>query len=105
MTGKRKALGLAALAAVAAFAVGVSGCTKKAKTVTFADVGWDSVKFHNAVAGLIAKEVYGYEWESLPGSSAIMHEAMLKGEIDVNMEEWTDNLATYDQDLEAGRFK
>ncbi|SDZ11904.1 glycine betaine/proline transport system substrate-binding protein [Proteiniborus ethanoligenes] len=30
---------------------------------------------------------------------------MLKGEIDVHMEEWTDNLATYEKDLNEGKFK
>ena len=95
---------MAALAMVVIVLVGMSGCSRKKEEISFADVGWDSVKFHNAVAGLIAESVYGYSWKEVPGSSAIMHEAMIKGEIDINMEEWTDNLATYAEDLEAGRF-
>ena len=27
------------------------------KEIAFADAGWDSIKFHNAVAGLIAQEL------------------------------------------------
>lgn len=75
------------------------------KEIIFADAGWDSIKFHNAVAGLIASELYGYSWREVPGSSTVLHEGLLKGEIDVNMEAWTDNLATYEKDLEQGKFK
>ena len=75
------------------------------KEIAFADAGWDSNKFHNAVAGLIVEKVYGYTWREVPGSTTVLHEGLLKGEIDVHMEIWTDNLATYDQDLEEGRIK
>lgn len=85
-------------------AMGLSGCSKVTGEITFADVGWDSVKFHNAVAGLVAESAYGYTWKELPGSTPIMHEAMIKGEIDVNMEEWTDNLPAYYGDLRDGKF-
>lgn len=72
--------------------------------IVFADVGWDSIKLNNAVAGLIAEEVYGYTWSEVPGSTPILHEALIKGEIDVSMEEWTDNIPSYKGDLEAGKF-
>lgn len=75
------------------------------KEIAFADVGWDSVKFHNAVAGLIAEQIFGYKWREVPGSTTVLHEGLLKGEIDVHMEEWTDNLATYEKDLNEGKFK
>ena len=73
-------------------------------SITFADVGWDSIKLNNALAGLVAELVFGYSWQETPGSSPICHEALISGDIDVNMEEWTDNLSTYQADLEAGRF-
>lgn len=105
MKKRRKIAALAAgFLAAAVVIAGLSGCSNKQKEITFADVGWDSVRFHNAVAGLIAESAYGYSWKEVPGSTPIMHEAMIKGEIDVNMEEWTDNLATYDEDLAAGLF-
>jgi glycine betaine/proline transport system permease protein/glycine betaine/proline transport system substrate-binding protein len=73
-------------------------------TVRFADANWDSVKFHNALAGYIAESAFGLAWEEVPGSTAILHEAILKGDMDVQMEAWTDNMATYAEDLAAGRF-
>lgn len=85
--------------------IGCSGDSGGGGEIRFADAGWDSVKFHNAVAGLIAEEVYGFTWTEVPGSSTVVHEGMLNGEIDVHMEEWTDNLASYKSDLEAGKFQ
>lgn len=85
--------------------VGCSGGTSGNKEIAFADAGWDSIKFHNAVAGIIAEEIYGYSWREVPGSTTVLHEGLLKGEIDVHMEVWTDNLATYDDDLAEGKLK
>ena len=102
---KKKRMIAAVLTAALALGAALSGCSKKTREITFADVGWDSVKFHNAMAGLVAESAFGYTWKELPGSSSIMHEALKKGEIDINMEEWTDNLPTYAVDLEAGLFK
>lgn len=73
--------------------------------IAFADAGWDSAKFHNAVAGLIAEQVYGYTWREVPGSTTILHEGLIKGEVDVHMEVWTDNLANYDNDVAEGKLK
>ena len=94
---------LAIFASIASFA----GCGPKVqtKTITFADVGWDSILFHNAVAGTVAKEVFGYKWEEVTGSTPIIHEALKKGEIDVHMEVWSNNLPSYDEDLKNGEFK
>ncbi len=75
------------------------------KEIIFADAGWDSIQFHNALAGLIAEEAYGYSTREIPGSSAILHEGILCNEVDIHMEMWTDNLASYYEDLEDGLFK
>ncbi len=72
---------------------------------TFADAGWDSIRFHNAVAGLIGEAAYNLEWDDVPGTTPITYNAMIKGDIDVYMEVWTDNLPDYYDDLEAGKFK
>lgn len=77
----------------------------KDQEIVFGDAGWDSNRFHNAVAGLIAEELYGYSWREVPGSTTVLHEGMLKGEVDIHMEVWTDNIATYAKDLEAGKLQ
>lgn len=85
--------------------IGCSGEISGNKEIAFADAQWDSNKFHNAVAGIIAEKVYGYSWREVPGSTTVLHEGLLTGEVDVHMEVWTDNLATYNDDLAAGRLK
>lgn len=85
----------------------IMGCSERssAKEISFAEAGWDSIKFHNAVAGIIAEEIFGYSWREVPGSTTVLHEGLLKNEIDVHMEIWTNNLATYDDDLAAGKLQ
>ncbi len=85
----------------------LAGCTTstKSKTISFADVGWDSILFHNAVAGTIAESVFGYKWTEVSGSTPIIYEAVKKGEVDVHMEMWTDNLPNYKTDLKNNAFK
>ena len=83
---------------------GSSGGAAEKTHLTFADVGWDSIKLNNALAGLVAEEIFGYTWEETPGSTPISHEALLAGDVDVHMEEWTDNIPAYASDLADGKF-
>lgn len=85
-------------------AAGGTAAGKEKTALTFADVGWDSIKLNNALAGFVAEKVFGYTWQETPGSTPISHEALLKGEIDIHMEEWTANIPSYAPDLKAGRF-
>lgn len=84
---------------------GSSDNNSTAGHIKFADAGWDSIKFHNAVAGLIAEKAFEYTWEEVPGSTPVVHEGLINGEIDVHMEEWTDNIPTYMEDLEAEKLQ
>ena len=82
----------------------ISPVNAETETIRFADAGWDSIKFHNAVAGEIIKELYGIEYTEVPGSSTILLEGMHQNELDIYMEMWTDNLASYQEDLDKGLF-
>lgn len=73
-------------------------------TVTFSDAGWDSVKFHNAVAGYIGKHLYNIEPKTVMGSSSIVQAALVRGDIDVNMELWVDNTPSYATDMKTGKL-
>ena len=95
---------------VSLLALTVVGCTGDSgttgsKEVNFADAGWDSNKLHNAIAGFIAEELWDYKTVETPGSTTVLHEGLLKGEVDVHMEVWTDNLATYNDDLAEGKLQ
>lgn len=73
-------------------------------TVTFSDSGWDSVKFHNAVAGYIGRHAYNVEQKTIMGSSSIVQAALVRGDIDVNMELWVDNIPSYHTDMKTGKL-
>lgn len=86
----------------------VVGCSKEAKTdrvISFADAGWDSIRFHNAVAATIIEELWGYSWTEITGSTPVTHQGLLSGEIDVHMEIWSANIASYEEDKAEGRFQ
>ncbi len=74
-------------------------------TITFVDSGWDSVKLHSTIAGIIAQYGYGYNWELVPVSSSVGIESLKNNEIDVNMEVWTQNIATYNDDIANGNYQ
>lgn len=75
-----------------------------AQTAVFGDAGWDSMKFHNAVAMLIAKEAYGMDSEEMSGSTAITYNALKRGDIHIYTETWTDSIAPYQQDVADGKI-
>lgn len=78
---------------------------KNDREIVFADAGWDSIRFHNAVVGFIAKNLYGYSYREVPGSTVVTFEGLKSGEIDVHTEMWTNNIVSYYRDLENGDFK
>lgn len=80
-----------------------SGGTSKEdiKVITFADAGWDSIRVHNSIAQLIIEEGYGYDTEVTSGSTAATFQGLEKGDINVYMEVWTDNVKeAYEKALE-----
>jgi len=75
------------------------------ETITFADAGWDSIRFHNAVARYIVEEGYGYSTDEVSGSTPVTLLGLEEGDIDVEMEIWTGNWGdAYYGPLEEGAF-
>lgn len=79
-----------------------SSFAEKTDHIKLADAGWDSIRLHNAVVGYIAEHGYDLSWEEVPGSTPITFEALKNGEIDVYTEVWTDNLPSYQEDVNQG---
>lgn len=71
--------------------------------IVFADLTWDSIRFHNRVAGFIIENGYGFPVEYLfvditPGLMGLE-----QGDVDVNMELWpTYNLDWWEKALAEG---
>ncbi|NIZ02472.1 ABC transporter substrate-binding protein [Thalassospira lucentensis] len=63
------------------------------RPVMFAGLNYDSALFHNAVARFIIENGYGCKTDALPGEVVPLLTGTGKGDIDVVMELWRDNIA------------
>ncbi|QDR79831.1 ABC transporter substrate-binding protein [Sporomusa termitida] len=105
---KRKTVLL--LLIIGAMLVLLAGCgssqqsSDRQVTLKFADAGWDSIKFHNAVAMFMIQHGMGYKVEETSGTSTLTYQAMKNGDLDIYMEAWTDNLSDYKTDVEQGNI-
>ncbi|MCT4596124.1 MAG: ABC transporter substrate-binding protein [Anaeromicrobium sp.] len=72
--------------------------------IKFTDAGWDSMKLNNEIAGYIIENGFGYDTDTIPGSSAATWLGQKKGEISVNMETWSDNIPDYDETIKSGEI-
>lgn len=73
--------------------------------IIFGDSGWDSIRFHSYVASIIMEEGYGYSTEMMSGSTPVMFMGLRRGDIDIQMEMWTSNIAEiYYSALDAGEI-
>jgi ABC-type proline/glycine betaine transport system substrate-binding protein len=98
----KRAYFLVAAAIVVLFA-GVSFGADGKVTIMASDNGWDSQKFHNAVAEIVVEHAFdGYEFEISTASSTMNWQSMLAGDVDLDIESWTDNVASYPEDLARG---
>ena len=83
---------LAGCAALAGPAMAQKAQCELDRPVVFAGLDWDSNAFHTAVAQYIIKHGYGCEVDKIPGSTIPLLNGMARGDIDVTMEIWKDNV-------------
>lgn len=60
--------------------------------VVFVDWSWDSALVHNRIAGFVAEHGFGYEVDYLFADTNPGFMGMRRGDIDVSMETWVDNI-------------
>jgi len=71
--------------------------------VIFADLGWDSIQVHNRIAGFIIEHGYDRDVEYVPGATAIGWQAVMRNDMDVIMESWTQSTQElYDKGIKNG---
>lgn len=71
--------------------------------IVVTDNGWDSQMLHNEIAKLIVENAYdGYTFQTSTGSSTMNWQAIISGDIDLDIESWTDNVASYPDDIANG---
>lgn len=83
----------------------VSGCSSASsnKVLTVTDNQFDSQSFHNAIAKIVVENGFeGYTFKTSTGSSTMNWQSIISGSIDLDIESWTANVATYEQDKKDG---
>lgn len=71
--------------------------------ITATDNQWDSQRIHSAIAKLVVEHAYtGYTFETSTASSNMNWLALVDGEIDLDIESWTDNVLSYPDDVARG---
>ena len=96
-----KSFGIALI--VFAVMLSVSAGIAAQETIVFGDAGWESIRFHSYIAGIIMEEGYGYTMDMVSGSTPVVLLGMRQGDIDVQMEIWTSNIQEiYDEALDSG---
>jgi len=71
------------------------------RAIVFADLGYDSAQFHNAVARFILQAGYGCETDAIPGETIPLNNGVARGDVDVIMEVWMGNPTQAWVDAEA----
>ena len=74
------------------------------RPVVFAGLDWDSPRFHNEVARFVLEHGYGCDTDAIPGSALPMLAGMARGDVDVTMEIWKENIQeAWTEAKEAGQ--
>ena len=75
------------------------------RPIMFAGLDWQSNHFHVEVARFIMEKGYGCETDSIPGSTIPLLQGMIRGDVDVTMEMWKDNVKeAFQKGVDAGKI-
>jgi glycine betaine/proline transport system permease protein/glycine betaine/proline transport system substrate-binding protein len=100
MFGKAMRVLCVFLLVIAAWGFSPSFASAAPKTIVFTNNQWDSQMFHNELAKFIVENGFeGYRVEFSTGSSTLNWQGMINGDVDLDIESWTDNVATYEDDV------
>ena len=73
--------------------------------INLAEGDWESNEFHNQVAKLIIEEGYGHSVNITQADTPVITQSMITGDLDVNLEMWSGNIPSYEDDLAEGRYE
>ena len=80
-----------------------SGGNKGRVKIVASENNWDSQRLHIALAKMIVDHAYdGYELATSQASSTMNWNSLLTGDVDLDIESWTFNVPTYEDDKKRG---
>lgn len=87
----------------------ITGCSNEAPDsnepvkIVVTDNGWDSQKLHNEIAKIVVEHGYdGYTLETSSASSTMNWQAIITDDVDLDIESWTENVVSYEDDVANG---
>ncbi|MDE1950073.1 MAG: histidine ABC transporter substrate-binding protein, partial [Burkholderiales bacterium] len=84
-------------------ASGAPGCDS-GKPVRFAEVGWDSGKFHTEVIRALVERGFGCKTEAVPGTNPIAQAAIMSGNLQFFVEYWKGRNETIENAARQGKL-
>src|SRR5690554_22272 len=82
----------------------LSACQYETNEIVIGEGDWQSNQFYNQVAKIIIEEGYGVEVDIKVVDTPLLIVSLTDGSIDLNIETWSDNMPTYQEDLEEGNY-
>ena len=83
-----------------------SDCGGLSRPIVFGDLDWESAEVANWIARLILEAGFGCATTAIPGSVVPIYQGAVRGDVDVIMEVWTDNVPElWTEALAAGRVE
>jgi glycine betaine/proline transport system permease protein/glycine betaine/proline transport system substrate-binding protein len=88
----------------------ITGCSNEGASdsdepinIVVTDNGWDSQKLHNEIARIVVGQGYdSYTFNTSSASSTMNWQAIISGEVDLDIESWTENVTSYKDDVANG---
>ncbi|HEX7038593.1 MAG TPA: ABC transporter substrate-binding protein [Trueperaceae bacterium] len=78
-------------------------CGGLGRPIVFGDLDWESAQVANWVARLVLEAGFGCETDAIPGTVVPIYQGAVRGDVDVIMEVWTDNVpALWTEAVAAG---
>ena len=101
---KRLVLALIGVLALVAHSAAAAPKCEVDRPIIFAGMDWASNAFHNAVAGFIMEKGFGCKVDIIPGSTIPLLTGLARGDVDIAMEIWKDNVTEpWNKALAAGK--
>lgn len=85
-------------------AIGLAACQYDSNEIVIGEGDWQSNQFYNQVAKIIIEEGYGVEVDIKVVDTPLLIASLTEGSINLNIETWSDNMPTYQADLDAGNY-